>query len=234
MLSCNKLCGLICAYAINIKEKTMKRRITALLLSAAMCLSLCACGETEAKLAVGETASTDIAEFTLEDAQFAYYLNDGTLIPTDEPNPNYSASAGHCLVSLTFTLTNTDRAGYLSFCNPFPENRWKPNFVLEYEGKEYPVNSHSLGNKNGETFSMKDTLTSMANAVIVDKETGAFVREPQYSSYLLRAGSTVTIRAAGVVAVDPENLTDGFELSVDVPNSKGEYETFTYAVPAMA
>lgn len=216
----------------------MKRRITALLLSAAMCLSLCACGGEEAKLAVGETASTDIAGFTLVDAQFAYYLsnvvNGNYLVPTDESNIMYAASTGHCFVSLTFTLTNNDRGGYLSFCDLFPEDQWKPNFVLEYEGKEYPVNSHSLGNKNGETFSMKDTLTSMANAVIVDKETGAYIRNIDTSNYLLRAGSTVTIRAAGVVAFDPENLTDGFELSVNVPNSSGEYETFTYTVPARA
>ena len=140
-----------------LKEKTMKRRITALLLSAAMCLSLCACGGEEVKLAVGETASTDIAEFTLEDAQFAYYLNDGTLIPTDESNTMYAASTGHCFVSLTFTLTNNDRGGHLSFCDPFSEDQWKPNFVLEYEGKEYPVNSYTLNDKDGETFSMKYT-----------------------------------------------------------------------------
>ncbi len=209
----------------------MKRRITALLLSAAMCLSLCACGEEEAKLAVGETASTDIAEFTLEDAQFAYYLSNvvdaNYLTPTDESNIMYAASTGHCLVSLTFTLTNIDRGGYLSFCDRFPEDQWKPNFVLEYEGKEYPVNSYTLNDKDGETFSME-------YAVTVDKKTGAYIEHIDTSNYLLRAGKTVTIRAAGVVAVDPENLTDGFELSVNVPNSSGEYETFTYTVPARA
>ena len=38
------------------------KRIIALVLSLTMILALCACGETEAKLAVGETASTDIAQ----------------------------------------------------------------------------------------------------------------------------------------------------------------------------
>ncbi len=207
------------------------KRIIALVLSLTMILALCACGETEAKLAVGETASTDIAQFTLENAEFAYYLssvgNGNYLTPTDESNIMYAASTGHCFVSLTFTLTNIDRGGYLSFCDPFSEDQWKPNFVLKYEGKEYPVNSYTLDDKDGETFSME-------YAVEVDKETAAYIKEIGTSNCLLRAGSTVTIRAAGVVAVDPENLTDGFELSVDVPNSKGEYETFTYAVPAMA
>lgn len=207
------------------------KRIIALVLSLTMILALCACGEEEAKLAVGETASTDIAQFTLKDAQFAYYLssvgNGNYLTPTDESNIGYAASTGHCFVSLTFTLTNIDRGGYLSFCDPFSEDQWKPNFVLKYEGKEYPVNSYTIDDKDGETFSME-------YAVEVDKETAAYIKEIGTINCLLRAGSTVTIRAAGVVAVDPENLTDGFELSVDVPNSKGEYETFTYAVPAMA
>lgn len=207
------------------------KRIIALVLSLIMILALCACGETEAKLAVGETASTDIAQFTLKDAQFAYYLsnvvNGNYLTPTNESNIMYAASTGHCFVSLTFTLTNIDRGGYLSFCDPFPEDQWKPNFVLKYEGKEYPVNSYTLDDKDGETFSME-------YAVEVDKETVGYIKKIGTSNCLLRAGSTVTIRAAGVVAVDPENLTDGFELSVDVPNSKGEYETFTYAVPARA
>lgn len=207
------------------------KRMIALVLSLTMILALCACGETEAKLAVGETASTDIAQFTLKDAQFAYYLsnvvNGNYLTPTDESNIMYAASTGHCFVSLTFTLTNIDRGGYLSFCDSFPEDQWKPNFVLKYEGKEYPVNSYTLDDKDGETFSMK-------YAVEVDKETVGYIKKIGTSNCLLRAGSTVTIRAAGVVAVDPENLTDGFELSVNVPNSKGEYETFTYAVPARA
>ena len=74
----------------------------------------------------------------------------------------------------------------------------------------------------------------MTHAAIIDKETAANINEIDTMNWPLDAGSTVTIRAAGVVAVDPENLTDGFELSVNVPNSKGEYETFTYAVPARA
>lgn len=207
------------------------KRIIALVLSLTMILALCACGEEKTKLAVGETASTDLAEFTLDNAQFAYYLsnvvNESYLTPTDNPNPMYAASTGHCLVSLTFTLTNIDRGGYLSFDSSYSADQWNPNFVLEYEDKEYPVNSYTLNAKDGERF-------SLTYAAIVDKETAAYIKEIGSSNYLLRAGSTVTIRAAGVVAVDPENLTDGFELSVDVPNSKGEYETFTYAVSARA
>ncbi len=206
------------------------KRIIALVLSLTMILALCACGEEETKLAVGETASSDIAQFTLENAEFAYYLSntvdESYLVPTDDANEMFAASTGHCFVSLTFTLTNIDRGGSLSFGGSF-EDPWRPNFVLEYEGKEYPVNSYSLNNKDGETF-------SLTHAAIIDKETAANINEIDTMNWPLDAGSTVTIRAAGVVAVDPENLTDGFELSVNVPNSKGEYETFTYAVPARA
>lgn len=210
----------------------MKRRIVALLLSAAMCLTLCACGETEKekleeeKLDVGKTASTDLAEFTLENAQFAYYLNntfldENYLLPTDEPNEVFAASLGHCLVSLTFTLTSKDRGNYIDFAGTFTD--WDPNFIVTYGGESYPVNGFDLNDNDGNDY------FSLGYSVI-GSEQNAFGS----MNYLLTAGETVTIRAFGVVAVDPGNLTDGFDISVDVPNSQGEYETFTYTIPPRA
>lgn len=205
------------------------KRIIALVLSLIMILALCACGETEAKLAVGETASTDIAQFTLENAEFAYYLdnvvNDNYLVPTDESNIMYAASTGHCFVSLTFTLANNDRGGYLSFPD---SSGWSPSLTVAYGGEDYPVKGFDLNFKEG-----SDQL-NLSFAASINKETGKLTGQIGTVNYLLHAGKTITIRTFGVVAFDPENLTDGFELSVDVPNSKGEYETFTYAVPAMA
>ncbi len=208
----------------------MKRRIVALLLSAAMCLTLCACGETEEekeeKLTVGNTASTDLAELTLENAQFAYYLNntfmdENYLLPTDEPNEVFAATLGHCLVSLTFTLTSKDRGRYIDFAGTFTD--WDPNFTVTYGGASYTVKGFDLNDNDGVDY------FSLDFSVI-----GSEQRMADSMNYLLDAGETVTIRAFGVVAVDPENLTDGFDISVDVPNSQGEYETFTYTVPARA
>lgn len=209
----------------------MKRRITALLLSAAMCLTLCACGETEKeKLDVGKTASTDLAEFTLIDAQFAYYLdnhvNDNYLVPIEETDTMFAASVGHCYVSLTFTLTSKDRGNHISFAGTFGD--WDPNFEVTYSGESYTVRGFDLNDNDG-----SDRL-NLSFAASINKETGKLTGQISTDNYLLDAGKTITIRTFGVVAVDPENLTDGFDLSVDVPNSKGEYETFVYTIPAKA
>lgn len=209
----------------------MKRRITALLLSAAMCLTLCACGETEEeKLDVGKTASTDLAEFTLIDAQFAYYLdnhvNDNYLVPIEETDTMFAASVGHCYVSLTFTLTNKDRGGHINFAGTFGD--WDPNFAVTYSGESYPVRGFDLNDNDGGDW------LNLSFAASINKETGKLTGQISTDNYLLDAGKTITIRTFGVVAVDPENLTDGFDLSVDVPNSKGEYETFVYTIPAKA
>ena len=70
------------------------KKLFILILSLAMIVSLCACGgdgttnstptETTTppttepptvKLNIGETASTDLAEFTLESSQFTYYVS---------------------------------------------------------------------------------------------------------------------------------------------------------------
>ncbi len=211
------------------------KKVISLLLALVMCLSLCACGETweekdekEEKLAVGNTASTDLAEFTLENAQFTYYV-DGTtkdgnfLAPTDDPDKSfYTASLGHCYVSLTFTLTSKDRGNHISFAGTFAD--WDPNFEVAYSGESYPVRGFDSRDNDGSDY------FSLGSSVVIGNEYEMYFA----MSYLLDAGETVTIRTFGVVAFDPENLTDGFELSVDVPNSKGEYETFTYTIPAKA
>lgn len=203
------------------------KRIIAFVLSLIMLLTLCACGETEKeKLDVGKTASTDLAEFTLENAQFAYYLDntfmsENYLVPTVDANEVFAASLGHCLVSLTFTLTSKNRGNHIDFAGIFAD--WDPNFTVTYSGESYPVNGFDLNDSDGRDY------FSLAFSVI-----GSEYRMSDAMSYLLAAGETVTIRAFGVVAVDPENLSDGFDLSVDVLNSKGEHETFVYTIPAKA
>ena len=208
------------------------KRIIAFVLSLIMLLTLCACGETEKekleeeKLDVGKTASTDLAEFTLENAQFAYYLDntfmsENYLVPTDDANEVFGASLGHCLVSLTFTLTSKNRANHIDFAGIFTD--WDPNFTVTYSGESYPVNGFDLNDSDGCDY------FSLAYSVI-----GSEYRMSDAMNYLLAAGETVTIRAFGVVAVDPENLSDGFDLSVDVLNLKGEHETFVYTIPAKA
>ena len=225
------------------------KRIMSLVLLLVLCLSLCACGggndtpeTTEAptettqaptepviKLALGETASTDLAEFTLENSTFTYYVSNVStnyVEPTDEPNDLFAASIGHCYVSVTFTITNKDRGGSISYAGSFAE--WHPNWSVTYGGVDYPVKGYDLNNNAG-TGSI-----SLQFSAVVDKETGKVIEKHSSGNYLLSAGETVTLRAFGIIDADPENLTDGFEFTVGVPNSKGEYEYFTYIVPAQS
>ena len=224
----------------------MKKAIL-FVLALAMLLSLCACGgegttttnpaETTTppttteppavKLSLGETASTDLAEFTLESSQFTYYVSNVSsnyVEPTETPNTLFAASVGHCYVSLTFTITNKDRGGSISYAGSFPE--WSPNWTVSYGDNDYPVKGFDLNNNAGYS------TISLSYSAIMDKETGKLIKKHDSENYLLSAGETVTLRTFGIIDTEPEALTDGYELTVGVPNSKGEYEFFTYTVPA--
>ena len=216
----------------------MKQTIS-LLLALVMCLSLCACGggtpetteatelptEPVAKLTLGETASTDLAEFTLENSQFTYYVSNNSsnyVEPTETPNPMFAASIGHCYVSVTFTITNKDRGGSISFAD---SPGWIPNWTVSYGGNDYTVKGFDLNNNAG-------TYMNLAFSALVDKESGKVIEKHSSMNCLLSAGETATLRTFGIIDVDPEALTDGFEFTVRVPKSKGEYEYFTYIIPA--
>lgn len=205
----------------------------ALLLALMMCLSLCACGgggkEETPKMALGETASTDLAEFTLIDSELTYYVSNVSsnyVEPTTEANELFAASIGNCYVSATFTITNKDRGGSISYAGSFAE--WSPNWTVSYGDTDYPVKGYDLNMNEG-----TDSISLQFSAV-VDSATGDVIKKHDSMNYLLSAGETVTLRAFGVVNFDPENLTDGFDFTVGVPNSTGEYEYFTYAVPAQS
>lgn len=226
------------------------KRLTVYLMALVLCLSLCACGggnntptsnvddtpsatedpveetPTASTLALGETASSDLAEFTLENSQFTYYVSNvstNLAEPTEEPNEMFAASIGHCYVSLTFTITNKDRGGSICYAGSFAE--WEPKWTVSYGGTDYPVKGFDL-NKNAGYNSI-----NLSFSAVIDKESGDTIGTHNLNSYLLDAGETVTLRTFGIIDVDPENLTDAYDLAVGVLNSKGWYDYFTYTVP---
>lgn len=220
----------------------MKKALS-LILALVMCLSLCACGgnndttvptepktvPTEpptVKVNLGETVSTDIAEFTLLDSSFTYYatsLSTNYVAPVDEPD-YFTASVGHCLVSVTFKITNKDRGGSLSFAGG--AGNWKPNWTVSYNGADYSVKGYSLSSNSGNHW------IDLAYAALLSADGNETIKRYGLSNYLLYAGDTVTLRTIGVIDIEPENLTDSFDFTVGVINSKGEHELFTYTVPA--
>lgn len=182
--------------------------------------------EPAVKLALGETAATDLAEFTLEKCSLTYYVsNESTnyVEPTDKPNNLFAASLGHCYVSLTFTLANKDRGGSISFADTFGE--WNPDLTVSYGGEDYHVKGFNLNDNAGDYYFRLDF------SAVIDRDSGKILNKHNSSNYLLIAGETVTLRSFGIIDVEPDALTDGFEIKVGVPNVGGGYEYFTYTVP---
>ena len=225
----------------------MKRKILISLMVASLAIGIVGCGNStdvnsadaesestaeeesesstdEVTYKLGETVSTDLADFTLDAATFSYYANANSASlcePIDEDDGGiFVASLGHALVPLTFTINNKDRdhlnIGYMG--------DWKLCFTVIYNGEEYPLNGFDLTYKpDGNTSGLNLSYC----AVSFD---GGKSFEKHDSSNEFQYSGEETYRAVGVVSVDPESLDDSFELRVQVKNSAGEYEYFTYVV----
>ena len=151
---------------------------------------------------MGDTVSTDIFEFTLDEATFTYALNnvkgENFFAPkaydatSDKGNP-YVADTGKTFIAITYTVTNTGRTMMQFYKAGF--------FTAKYDGKAYPALGVLTLNSSDKT----DNL-------------------------LVDAGSTESHRAYAEIGVDVENLTDGFTITVQIPNSAGKTEKFTYTI----
>ena len=221
----------------------MKKAVS-LIAALVMCLSLCACGENNASGApettvateppiptvqIKETVSTDIVDLTLEHSKLTYYVSNVStnyVEATEEANSMFAAKVGTCYVSMTVTITNKDRGGSLNFCGGF--SAWDAaDWSVTYNGEEYEMYGFDLNMDNYDDI-------SLSYGAIVDKETGKVIDKVGSGNKLISAGETITLRFFGIIKVDPESLNDGFELNVQVPNSKGEKESFKYIVPAVS
>ena len=180
------------------------KKVLSAFLALVLCLSLCACGGGASKGAyhLGDTVSTDIFEFTLDEATFAYALNnvkgENFFAPkqydaaNDKKNP-YVADTGETLIAIKYTVTNKGRT---------TEQLYKAGFfTAKYDGKGYPA----IG-----------VLTLNAS-----ENTDSIRVEP---------GATESHRAYAEIGVDVENLTDDFTITVQIPNSSGKTEKFTYTI----
>ena len=205
----------------------MKKNIASCLMII-MLLFLCSCGGTlngnisnETKYKVGEMVSTDIIDFTLNSAEFALYakgIETEYMQPTTDPQPLFVASTGHSFIAMTFTINNKDR-GTLNVCDTF--NGWKMKMTAKYNGNEYSLYGFDLNFKNNDM-----TLTWSA----ISRDGGTKFERYNSSNYLLHTGDTITVRTIGVIDIEPEKLTDPFELTIDVLNSEGNTESFTYTI----
>lgn len=209
------------------------KKILALALALVLCFSLVACtgnsGNDIVKVNLKETVSTDIVDFTLENSELAYYVSNVStnyVEPTEKPNTMFAARTGTCYVSMTVTITNKDRGGNIDFGGIFGD--WDPsNWKVTYNGESYEMFGFDLNQDNYKSI-------NLAYSALVDKDTNKVISKVGTDNKLIDAGKTVTIRMFGIIHTEPAALTDGFDLEVSVPNSKGEYEKFVYAIPAKA
>jgi len=221
----------------------MKRAI-ALLLALMLSLSLCACGggdstpeTTEASavttqapttevtepptepavtLGLGETASTDIVEFTLDAAQLAIALSsvyDNTYCAPKDYNAEEDAknpfvcAKGHTYATFTYTIRNLDRTSFKGKL-PLVSAEYKGTTSnKQVDGAEYIKESEQW------------------------RTTGNNPVTPVYSwNFVLDVGEEKTFRSFIDVPAEADSLTDEFLLLVELPNSDGTTSVFTYSI----
>lgn len=204
----------------------MKKFICVVLILA-LALPICACGGGENYYQIGETVSTDIFEFTLEEADLAIalnrVLNDSYFTPKkydakeDSGNP-YVASIGHTMVVFTYTVENINRE-----TSDFNETRFS---TAKYNNKQYSAKNF----EEGAYYLYENRTVINANGKMETQRANVWYTRPS-SGMLLTAGEKESRKACFEIETEVENLTDEFYITVKVPNSKGKKESFTYIVP---
>ncbi len=196
------------------------KKIFALLLALTMTVSLCACGgKDEEKLHLWETASTDVIDFSIDEADFAIYaspLSDSYLAPTEEKS-SFAAPTGKTIVSISFTIKNKDRAATVNIGSSNDGDIYFPlDWKIKYNGNEYEISS-LRGGKFG-----------MEPGAILNRYTQVATEKIGTSNHLLFDGLTESYRIAGIVDFEPTSLDEVFEIEVSLPDSKGDRTKLTY------
>lgn len=165
------------------------------------------------ELKIGETASTDIVELTLESADLTiaventrgetFFLPKEYNAEKDSENP-FVAAKGHTLVAITYTAKNLDRTE-VEF-----DGFFNPTFItVEYEGKQYPL----------------DTVYGC-----IKENEGEWEDAVGLNNILLLVNEQITSRCYGDISVETESLDNMFKVIFHLPTSSGETEDFVYVV----
>lgn len=211
----------------------MKKLLKVLLLTttAILTIGLMGCGpqqtpEPAQTYNVGETVETDIVAFTLDRAELAIAVKnsrgfgaseapDGPaggdfFLPkeydaTDDASNPFVAPKGHTLVSVTFTAENLDRASI----DLFHHNK---TAAITYNGQSFAEDEMELElgaeNTNGEGWK---SCVGLGNI-------------------LLSAGKSSSYKAYFDIPVETEDLSSPFEITINLPTSNGETQSFTYSI----
>lgn len=221
------------------------KKLLLLLLAFLTCLSVCACGgdekqentsQAESKVEsnaeskpeenvkrykVGETVSTDIAKFTLDETELTIALNntidENYLTPKaydaakDSKNP-YVAPTGHTFAYLSYTLENLDRTDLNIGLTAIAS--------AEYNGKTYGAL------KTRAVYYYVPHSVYSAGTLITEK---AFTWHSYNSTNsIIGAGEKESYRGYIDISENITNFNEKFELVVKLPDSKGEKVEFVF------
>ena len=134
------------------------------------------------KYSMGETVSTNIADFALVNSTLTYYVSNVSTNygePTDKPNTMFAAKVGTCYVSMTVTIKNNDRSGSLDFCGSY----WNPGkWTVNYNGETYPLYGFDL------SLPKYPSVKLNYGGALVDPETGKVFSKVGTGNKLISAG----------------------------------------------
>ena len=225
------------------------KRVLVFLLALSMVLALCACGETAPAAtpeptpeptplySIGDTVSTDIMSLKLEASEPAIALDNhwglsgsedwGKTAYTpkeynaaeDAKNP-YVAAKGHTLIYFCITLSNLDRARLAYASSSSDLARY---YKIAYNGES------AATLKTGSMISNVDHYIGTSSGGILKIEPGTWCDTTVLG---LEPGETSTARLFFDIPTDIENLTEGYTLSFELPNSDGSKSIFSFFVPA--
>ena len=165
---------------------------------------------------IGDTVSTDIIEFTLDEAELAIALSnmqDETYgmpkeySPQEDAQNPFVASTGHTYAAFTYTLSNLDRTSW---------NGELPLVSAQYQdaASDKQVDCAELSAESG-----------------VWESNGNNPASPVYSwHFVLETGEQRSFRSFIDLPVEAESLTDSFILTATLPVSDGSTASFSYMV----
>ena len=204
------------------------KRIFSLILALVLCFGLCACGaekrdgpsnndnKTATLYSVGDTVCSDILQFTLDEATLAIALSNAVdnnycspkvFDAQKDANNPLVCGKGHTYAAFTYTIENLDRTNF--------------NGRLPFVSAKY----------QGETSNKQVDGAQYIKSTNEWRTTGNNPTSPVYSwHFVLKVGETKTYRSFIDIPVEATDLTDEFELIVELPNSSGSTDSFTYLV----
>jgi len=162
------------------------------------------------ELALGEMATTENVEFTLDNAQLTLAIcndwgadNYFEAVEVDSA-ASYKAPIGHTYIAITFTINNLDRVGFTY------DGFYEADFMsVEYNGETYITETR---------YGMQCSNGGAWEQMIKGKTT-----------YWLDVGEIKTIVCYLDIPVEVENFTDTFKFKVLLPKL-AETAQFTYVI----